>query len=68
MVKIHQVDLFMMYFDPFTSYQHEHIQVFCDIVDNICTTISPKIGLLTSTMVHKPYLFVLLVILIKFTF
>jgi len=40
-VKICQVDLFMMYFDPTIGYQHEHFQVFCDVVDNNFATI-PK--------------------------
>jgi len=40
MVKICQANIFMMYFDPFTNYQHEHFQVFCDIVDNNSTTIT----------------------------
>jgi hypothetical protein len=47
MVKICQVDLFMMYYNPFTSYQHEHFQVLYGIVDNSFIT-SPTIGLLTS--------------------
>jgi hypothetical protein len=29
-----------MYFDALTSYQHEHFQVFCDIVDNSFVTIT----------------------------
>jgi hypothetical protein len=41
--KICRVDLFMMYFDPTIGYQHEHFQVFCDVVDNNFATI-PKLG------------------------
>jgi hypothetical protein len=30
----------MMYFDPTTSYQCEHFQLFCDVVENNATTIT----------------------------
>lgn len=30
----------MMYFDLMTSYQREHFQVFCDVVDYSSTTIT----------------------------
>jgi hypothetical protein len=40
MVKICEANLFMMYLDPFTSYQCEHFQVFCDIMDNNFATIT----------------------------
>jgi hypothetical protein len=33
-VKICQANLFMTYSNPFTSYQHEHFQVFYDIANN----------------------------------
>ncbi len=33
-------DLFMMYSDPTTSYQCEHFQLFCDVVENNATTIT----------------------------
>ncbi len=39
-IKICQIDFFMMYFDIMTSYQHEHFQVFCDVVNNSSTTIT----------------------------
>jgi hypothetical protein len=38
--KICLANLFMMYFDPNTSYQHEHFQVFCDVVENNFATIT----------------------------
>jgi hypothetical protein len=40
--KFCQVDLFMMYINPMTKYQNEHLQVFCDVVEN-ALAISPKI-------------------------
>ncbi len=39
-VKIYQVDLYIMYSDPSTNYQHDHFQVFSDVVENISTTIT----------------------------
>jgi len=39
-IKICQTDPFMMYFDALTSYQHEHFQVFCNIVENSFATIT----------------------------
>ncbi len=39
-VKICLVNLFMMYLDPTTSYQHEHFQLFCDVVENNSATIT----------------------------
>jgi len=57
----------MMYSDPFTSYQHEHFQVFYDIMDNSSTTIMQDWVIdLNSGM--KTYIFILLVPPIKFTF
>jgi len=41
-MKIYQVDLFMMYINPMTKYQNENLQVFCDVVENT-SAISPKI-------------------------
>jgi hypothetical protein len=66
-IKICQADIFMMYSDPFTSYQHEHFQVFCDIMDNSSTTIMQNwiIDLNSGT---KTYLFILLVSPIKLKF
>jgi hypothetical protein len=66
-IKIFQANIFMTYFDPFTSYQHEHFQVFCDIVDNNFTTIMQDwiIDLDSGT---KTYFFILLVPPIKLTF
>jgi hypothetical protein len=39
-VKISQVDLFMMYNDLVIDYQCEHFQVFCDVVENTFITIN----------------------------
>jgi hypothetical protein len=39
-VKICQVDLFMMYNDLVIDYRCEHFQVFCDVVENIFVTIT----------------------------
>jgi hypothetical protein len=39
-IKISQINLFMMYIDPMTNYQHEHFQVFCAIVENTSTIIT----------------------------
>jgi hypothetical protein len=39
-IKVCRIDLFMMYFNPWTSYQHEHFQVFCDVMDNSFVTIT----------------------------
>jgi hypothetical protein len=39
-VKICQVDLFMMYYNLATFYQHEHFQLFCDVVENNFATIT----------------------------
>jgi len=33
-MKIYQVDLFMMYINSTTEYQSEHLQMFCDVVEN----------------------------------
>ncbi len=33
-IKISQVHLFMMYFDPMIGYEHKHLKVFCDVVVN----------------------------------
>lgn len=38
-VNICQIDIFMMYSNLATSYQHEHFQLFCDVVENNFTTI-----------------------------
>jgi hypothetical protein len=40
LVKIYQVDLYMMYLDPSTNYQHDHFEVFSDVVENSSTTIT----------------------------
>jgi hypothetical protein len=39
-VRICQVDLFMMYNDFVIDYQREHFQVFCDDVENTFVTIT----------------------------
>jgi hypothetical protein len=39
-VKIYQVDIFMMYFNLPTSYQYEHFQLFCDVVENNFATLT----------------------------
>jgi hypothetical protein len=39
-IKNYQAYFFMAYFDFITNYQHEHLQVFCDVVDNNCATIT----------------------------
>jgi hypothetical protein len=39
-VEICQVDIFMMYSDLVINYQHEHFQVFCDVVENTFVTIT----------------------------
>jgi hypothetical protein len=41
-MKIYQIDLFMMYINPMTKYQSEHLQVFFDVMENT-SAISPKI-------------------------
>lgn len=34
------MEVFMMYFNHVTNYQHEHFQVFCYVVDNNSMTIT----------------------------
>jgi len=51
-IKICQANIFMMYFDPFTSYQHEHFQVFVTLWTIVLAPLC-KIGLLTSIVVQK---------------
>lgn len=62
--KICQVDLFMMYINPMTKYQNEHLQLFCDVVENTLA-ISPKIY---STLDKKILIFKWSVTIIKVTF
>jgi hypothetical protein len=54
-VKICQADLYMMYSNPSSNYQHEHFQVFSNVVEN-------SFAIFTSTMVWKHLLFIWLVI------
>jgi hypothetical protein len=63
-VKLYQVDIFMMYFGVIISYQCEHFFVMWTIV----LPLSPKIGLLISTLVQKTLHFTWLIIYIKLTF
>jgi hypothetical protein len=41
-VKICQVDLYMMYVDPETSLQKQHFQKFCDVVEDCSYTITQE--------------------------
>ncbi len=38
--KICQANFFMMYYNHATPYQHEHFQLFCDVVENDFATIT----------------------------
>ncbi len=39
-VKICQANFLMMYYNHATPYQHEHLQLFCDVVENDFATIT----------------------------
>jgi hypothetical protein len=66
-VKISQVNLFMMYNDLVINYQHEHFQVFCDVVRNTFITITQN-WITNLNIDKKNLLFTWLVVTIQLTF
>ncbi len=52
----------MMYSNPVTSYQCEHFQVFCHVVDNNFATITQD-WVLTFITIWKLYIFIWLILL-----